>query len=271
MRSVPLSILFISAVSVLLYLGYASYTQERTHVMLSQRLCKAKEADALVAQKLQKWLEHLSMGAYGAYSAKKDRQKLWHEEASVAHKNAMRLMGYFFALIMIAALLFWIADRDMMILLLGVGSLLSLGFGLISPLLTTVVYKALPVIGEATLSFESKSVVGTIHTLFSQHNIILALVVLLFSVVVPLIKSGLIILYGALRERGGSRTLVHWIEKIGKWSMMDVFVVALLVVFFSTKQDIHTALMVQTGLYFFVGYVLLSMVGSGLLLGPHRG
>jgi len=55
------------------------------------------------------------------------------------------------------------------------------------------------------------------------------------------------------------------IDKLGKWSMADVFIVALLVVFFSTKQDIHSALKVESGLYFFLGYVLLSMIGSSLI------
>ena len=59
--------------------------------------------------------------------------------------------------------------------------------------------------------------------------------------------------------------MVTLIEHIGKWSMADVFIVAILVVFFSTKQDIHTSIKIEVGLYFFISYVLLSMLGSTLL------
>jgi uncharacterized paraquat-inducible protein A len=61
------------------------------------------------------------------------------------------------------------------------------------------------------------------------------------------------------------KNITKIIDKLGKWSMADVFIVSFLVVFFSTKQDINSALKIESGLYFFLGYVLLSMLGSSLI------
>jgi uncharacterized paraquat-inducible protein A len=128
-----------------------------------------------------------------------------------------------------------------------------------------VVYKSLPIVGMVTLSFDTKSIIGTIEKLFVQENYIIALLVLSFSIIIPLVKTIIILLYGFLKESGLGKSIIAFIDKLGKWSMADVFIVALLVVFFSTKQDIHSALKVESGLYFFLGYVLLSMIGSSLI------
>jgi uncharacterized paraquat-inducible protein A len=128
-----------------------------------------------------------------------------------------------------------------------------------------VVYKSLPIVGMVTLSFDTKSIIGTIEKLFIQQNYIIAILVLSFSVIIPLVKTIVILLYGFLKESGLGNNIISLIDKLGKWSMADVFIVAFLVVFFSTKQDIHSALKVESGLYFFLGYVLLSMIGSSLI------
>ena len=268
MRSLPLHLLLVAATALLLYLGSGAYRYETLNITISKELSAQKGTDAIMTQKLEQLLETLSLGTLGNYSKTQEIQKALQNRANIAHHTSLRFLYYFYAALFLTTLIFYLTDRDLMILFLGIGSLLSLLFGLISPLLMMVVYKALPILGEVTLSFESKSIVTTITKLFSDHNYLLALIILLFSVIVPVMKSLLIILYGFLREHKMSEKIVRWIEKIGKWSMIDVFIVALLVVLFSTKQDIHTAMVVEVGFYFFLGYVLLSMIGSGLLSGP---
>ena len=148
---------------------------------------------------------------------------------------------------------------------IGLSALISLITAFFSPLLMMTVYKSFPLIGEVTLSYQSKSISSTIAKLFHQSNYIVGMLVLIFSVLIPLLKGMLITTYGFLKETGFAKKMVHLIEHIGKWSMVDVFIVAVLVVFFSTKQDIHTSIKIEVGLYFFISYVLLSMIGSTLL------
>ncbi len=66
---------------------------------------------------------------------------------------------------------------------------------------------------------------------------------------------------------GLRRVALHIIRFIGKWSMTDVFVVAILLAFFSTESKSFTDASVGPGLYFFAGYGLLSLLGGQVLLG----
>jgi paraquat-inducible protein A len=56
-------------------------------------------------------------------------------------------------------------------------------------------------------------------------------VVLLFSVVFPIWKLGVYFMATARRARGlDTGASVRWVNQLGKWSMLDVFVLAVLVV-----------------------------------------
>ncbi len=268
MQASPLNLLLVAVTALLLYLGSSAYKYETLNITISKELSAQKGTDAVIAQRLDELLETLSLGVYGDFSEKRKIEKELRDRAYTAHRTSLRFLYYFYAALFLALLIFYLTDYDLMILFLGIGSLLSLLFGLFSPLLMMVVYKEFPILGEVTLSFESKSITTTIAKLFFDRNYLLALIVSVFSILVPMTKSMLIVVYGLLRESGKGARMVRWIEKVGKWAMLDVFVVALLVVFFSTKQDIHTALVIDVGLYFFLGYVLLSMVGTGLLSAP---
>jgi len=61
----------------------------------------------------------------------------------------------------------------------------------------------------------------------------------------------------------GRDSELHYIIKtIGKWSMVDVLVVAILVVFFTTNEDVTSEMIIESGLYFFLIYVLISMIST---------
>ena len=69
----------------------------------------------------------------------------------------------------------------------------------------------------------------------------------------------------ALRPASGNRTLSFFVEKSGKWSMADVFVVAVFLAYlaFSNIQSgIQTESNTLPGLYFFLSYCLLSIMAS---------
>jgi len=219
----------------------------------------------MLHNKVDKFLENLTAGIYDKYTQEQLKVQKLEKDANLSQKRSLLYLYYFFGTIILFALIFLYIDYELLILYIGLSSLISLFFGLTAPLLMVVVYKSLPVVGMVTLSFDTKSIIGTIEKLFVQQNYIIALLVLLFSIMIPLAKTMIIILYGFLKESGLAQSIITKIDKLGKWSMADVFIVALLVVFFSTKQDIHSALKVESGLYFFLGYVLLSMIGSSLI------
>ena len=75
------------------------------------------------------------------------------------------------------------------------------------------------------------SVIGGILELFRSGNLLVGTIILVFSIVFPLAKIIALIelsWLGALRQRHQAWTY-RWMEQIGKWSMMDVMLLALVV------------------------------------------
>lgn len=117
--------------------------------------------------------------------------------------------------------------------------------------------------GDLYFYYQSKSIVELIGLLLRQHNFTVGLSILLFSVLIPLSKlllSGSVLLRPGLWDR---RFVRFVLEKTGKWSMADVFVVALFLgylAFSNMQAGIRADSRVLIGLYFFLAYCLLAIV-----------
>jgi len=102
------------------------------------------------------------------------------------------------------------------------------------------------------------SVLSAIEQLALEKEWFLVIVITLFSVVVP---SGKLVLLFYVWNRSDTRLgrrLLHWLHAAGKWSMLDVFVVAVLVA--SIKLRALASLELHYGLYVFALAVLLIMI-----------
>jgi hypothetical protein len=259
------SLLLTIVLTLLFFFGFKAVENSKNYIEYSQQISKLNDTDHRLGFKLSKFVEKLTAGVYDKYSKKRNQIEALEKKANKAKEKSILLMKYFFGTILLFTLIFFLIDYEFLILFIGSSSLVSLFFGLTAPLIMIVVYKSLPIVGMVTLSFDTKSIISTIEKLFAHDNYLIAGIVLSFSIIIPIIKSLVILLYGFLKESGLGKNIIKLIDKLGKWSMADVFIVAFLVVFFSTKQDIHSALKVESGLYFFLGYVLLSMLGSSLI------
>ena len=134
--------------------------------------------------------------------------------------------------------------------------------GVIAPVLTVVVHADVPVLGEVILRHTSKSIVSTVHDLALHGNVPLAAAVALFSLALPVLKMILLIAVlapHAGRLRGRALALL---QAVGKWSMADVFVVALLIAVLALDKDAHSRANVGLGLYYFLAYCILSMLAT---------
>lgn len=119
----------------------------------------------------------------------------------------------------------------------------------------------MPVIAFEQLVFwkDSYSVLGGIQNLFHEKQYVLAAVIFLFSVVFPVIKLLALSVLWFRRYSGDQRLkMLQWVERMGRWSMVDVFVLAIVIVL--TKTTPLTKAEPRMGLYVFAGSVLLSMV-----------
>ncbi len=106
------------------------------------------------------------------------------------------------------------------------------------------------------------SVVSGIVTLFREGEYFLFAVLSLFTLVFPVVKLGLLAIIWLEREHDLARVrrLHHWIEHAGRWSMLDVFVVAILVV--AMKSAAVAEIHIGSGLYLFTFSVIATQLAS---------
>jgi len=143
-------------------------------------------------------------------------------------------------------------------------SLVLFAVGVTATALSLVASKEVTGIGTVVFSFEAKSVASTIRDLLGSHDLVLGGLVLLFSIVVPLAKAGLVLFatvaHGAARDRA-----VQLAHLVGRWSMADVFAVAVLLAMLALGRDPATRAMTGPGLYCFAGYCVVALWSAAWL------
>lgn len=115
---------------------------------------------------------------------------------------------------------------------------------------------------EHDLFKETRSILGTVEHLADAGYAVVGGLVLTFSVIIPVLKALLVIL--ALFT--GRPLIWKTVAILGKWSMADVFVVAVMVAFFSTKAAVELNAELHSGFYWFLTYCLLSVFSGQLLV-----
>jgi len=121
---------------------------------------------------------------------------------------------------------------------------------------------SLPVVTlRSGLVHDSYSVPGGIADLARSGEVALALVVLAFSVVFPIVKLGVLahVLFRPVSEERRA-WLVRALELLGRWSMLDVFVIAILIG--SVHLGILSEAYAERGIYVFAAGILLSMFST---------
>jgi hypothetical protein len=263
---IGITILAVLCFSVLLIgTAYHAYSEaclyEREAEKLTDRLHTAPKVISL----LKYLAEQFSFGNYGGYS-EEIRQLNAIIAAMKKHKHDANTATLIFWGISGIFLLFaYVSDRKFFVAAMWLLSLITLVTGLFAPILMITTYKDIPIIGHVVFFFQSKGVITTIKTLFGSGNILVAIPLFLFSVVVPFLKS---LLTGIALLGSDQSPAMVLIKRIGKWAMADVFVVALLLTYFTLNRDKSTTAEIQTGFYFFLGYVIFSMLAANLTVHP---
>lgn len=143
---------------------------------------------------------------------------------------------------------------------------------------------------SAPLIGQQLSILGTVEKLWGDQRFFVAILIFLFSVVVPLAKSVAIAAAAFMHDEKKRSRLLEWVSQIGKWSMADVFVVAIFLAVLSTQHadnqtserfslfgfsldvqiSTQTLSSVGEGFYFFVGYCIISLIGSQCVAMYHK-
>jgi hypothetical protein len=128
------------------------------------------------------------------------------------------------------------------------------------------------------------SIMATVQELWDDQRLLVAALIFVFSVGIPLLKTLLVTVAYFIKKQQVANRLLKFVGAIGKWSMADVFVVAIFLAILSTNhaetataQNINVfgfkialELSTQTlsnageGFYYFLGYCLVSLIGTQL-------
>ncbi len=240
-------------------------------------LSEFKSAEQRTDTLMKEILEVVTLGFYEGASKKEqtitDKEIANYERASRARIAAFAVCGLAAAFLLLVGFQERLSGRSgrrrVTVHVLGIAAIF-LAIGLSTPILTVVAQSQVAVLGDVVLQFESKGIFSTCVALFEREEWFIALLLLLFSMVIPVLKIvvsfGVLIVPGKAQRRRFERLLRH----VGKWSMTDVFVVGVLLAFFAADAGKLTDADIEAGLYFFAGYALLSLLATQILIAESR-
>jgi paraquat-inducible protein A len=137
---------------------------------------------------------------------------------------------------------------------------------LVAATLLFVPANLLPVMTTATvLSRRSDTIMSGVAALWAQGSGAIATLVFLASIVVPALKlCALTLLVVSRRWWPGWRRperarLFRWVERVGRWSMLDIMVMALLA---ALVRSAIARVEIETGALAFAGVVVLTLLAS---------
>jgi paraquat-inducible protein A len=107
------------------------------------------------------------------------------------------------------------------------------------------------------------SILTGIQNLWQTKYYALAVIIFVFSIIFPIAKLVSLSAVWLIRLQDEQRKGLVWLmEVFGKWSMLDVFVTAIMIVWL--KLGAIASAKAENGIYFFAASVLLTMIVSSL-------
>lgn len=125
--------------------------------------------------------------------------------------------------------------------------------------------------GEINAYQKTRSIWGTVTELANNKNYLVAVLVALFSIVIPTIKLFLQLIYCILKGSQLKHHLAKVIIGLSKWSMVDVFVIALIVTYMAGNANANSENLITmhaqfgSGFWYFTGYCLFAIIASNTI------
>jgi len=244
----------------MVFFGQKAYTQALVYEEVTTELVALQGVEEQASRQLENFAKSILGDLFSAdrevnftnIQAKRDQSMF----------EAKRYTRYFMYLLGALLLSYFLLSLRAFTLFGALAAMLTLIWGLITPILMVTIHKEVEYIGDIVLSFESKGVIGSIVKLFEGGDIVVALVIVLFSVIVPVLKVLALLFVSVFIESKFAHSIVKFFKMIGKWSMVDVFVVAVFLVYLTANKGDVSRAQVEVGLYFFLAYVIVSMFVS---------
>ena len=253
---------FLVSMILILLLGFVSYKAYTHSVIYDTEMTKQAEEN-----KARKYMEapiedivHLGFGKLRSFVFNNEEAKMAKERSiQIVKENKIMMdqyLVYYFVFVVLLLFTYFFHVDEVFIFTIITASLISWFVGILAPIMTIEVFKDLPLVGHTIFKYESKSIWATIKTLWDIDRYFIAVMVGLFSVVIPVIKTFAVYISIFYKK---SLKIMNF---IGKWSMADVFIVALLLANLTLNTDEYTDAEMQMGLYFFTMYVIFSIIAT---------
>lgn len=252
------TLLMLCLLSSMAYFGFKTYKEAKAYEHYTTQIALACDADGLASERIDQFTEIISLGLVKNES--KQQLEQLRTKQLTAKENATQLLYYFFLALAILILFAFTCTIQSAAMSLSLATFIALVYGLLNPILMVTIHKKVEYLGDVILSFESKGIIGSISKLYGEGELAVAFTILLFSILIPVIKSLTLTFVLIFSNRDWKKKLVNFFKFIGKWSMIDVFVVATFLVYFTSNTGNISSAEIQVGLYFFLTYVILSMI-----------
>ena len=266
MKSKLLSTLFVLTITLIsAIIAYESWGNAIGYSHTVDKLTTKLHIEDNLKSSGKKILEKITFNWYDGYTQEVEDLKLLKLKSEKYDKNAYRFTKAFVGIVLLTLFLYIIGRNRAFLLSLISLSIIALIAGWFSPILEITAYQEIPVLGNTIFQYESKSIVSALFKIWNQNQYVIAIVILLFTIITPIIKTALLITISFQKKLHLSTKMTNLLSTIGKWSMLDVFVVAIVVTFFSMKASGQTDANLQIGVYYFSIYVILSMICTYLV------
>lgn len=255
----------ILALLLLVFMGYftvKAYQNAKSYEEISHIIVEKHNVTELGTNKLKKLGDLLSLGFYKGYEKTVEEQKKLTDTQSFFKERAIKYTIYAMICAVLILPLYFAMTLQQFTISVSLAALIALAGGLLMPIMMMSIHKDVEYLGDVVLMMESKGVLGSISKLFESKDYVVGASLLLFSIILPLLKTLSMLFVSVFLKNRFAHTIVHFFKLLGKWSMADVFVVATFLVYLSGSKGEMSRAEVQTGLYFFLAYVILSMLAS---------
>jgi uncharacterized paraquat-inducible protein A len=125
--------------------------------------------------------------------------------------------------------------------------------------------------GTVEVFEKTRSILETMNNLIANGHVVVGILIGVFAVIIPSVKILLILLALLQSEAAFKNRLFSISSLLSKWSMSDVFVMAIIVTFMAINANedaieaVQMQAQLQSGFYFFATYCVLAIAAGQLM------
>ena len=110
------------------------------------------------------------------------------------------------------------------------------------------------------------SILTGLYQLIEERQYFIFVVIFLFSIALPVLKLYYLFLLSSKKasENQTYAKYLHLMHRYGRWSMLDVFVVAILIM--TVKLGAIASVIIESGMFYFTAAVILLMIITSLMV-----